>query len=250
MITDRVDGALLDAAPRVRFVANLAAGFDNIDLAACTARGVLVSNTPGVVDEATADMTFALILAVARQLPEGGRAIREGAWGQWHPLWLLGRQVSGATLGLVGPGRIARAVARRAAGFNMRVLYHGRREVPDFPGHRVPLSTLLAEADIVSMHVPLTEETAGMCDARFFAAMRPGAIFVNTTRGGVVRQDDLVAALRAGTIAGAALDVMTPEPLAPTDPLLAVDSLVRMLAGEVPPNVLNPEAAGRERSAR
>ena len=278
MITERIDVAALDAAPGLRVVSNLAAGYDNIDLPSCTARGVLVTNTPGVVDEATADMAFALLLAAARRLPEGERAIREGAWGPWHPAWMLGHMVSGATLGLVGPGHVASAVARRAQGFGMRVLYHGRHDAPGFPGARVPLAELLARADFVSMHVPLTPETAGMCNDAFFRAMQPSAIFVNTARGAVVDQDALIGALRSGRIAGAALDVMTPEPLPPDHPLLAapnllvaphlgsataatrtrmahlaVDGLLGVLAGERPANVLNPQAAmpdPLDRSAR
>ena len=275
MLTERFDVAALDAASRLRVISNLAVGFDNIDVPACTARGVRVTNTPGVLDETTADMTFALLLSAARRLGESERAIREGAWGQWHPTWMLGHQVSGATLGIVGPGRIASAVARRAQGFGMRVLYHGRREVLDFPGERVPLAELLGQSDFVSVHVPLNPETAGMCNAAFFAAMKPSAIFVNTARGPVVAQDALIAALQSGAIAGAALDVMTPEPLSPDHPLLAaphlvvtphlgsatdetrtrmahlaVDGLLGVLAGESPANVLNPEAAAIDRSAR
>ncbi|MGE3858098.1 MAG: NAD(P)-dependent oxidoreductase, partial [Dehalococcoidia bacterium] len=176
---------------------------------------------------------------------------------------------------IVGPGRIAAAVARRALGFGMRVLHYGRSAAPEFPGERVPLAELLAKSDFVSVHVPLTEQTAGMCDAAFFAAMKPSAIFVNTARGGVVDQDALIEALRTGQIAGAALDVMTPEPLPPDHPLLtaphlvvaphlgsateetrarmahlAVGGLLGVLAGDTPANVLNPEAAGVDRSAR
>lgn len=275
MLTERIDAALLDAAPRLRVVSNLAVGVDNIDVPACTARGVMVTNTPGVLDETTADMAFALLLAAARRLQEGERAIRQGEWGQWHPAWMLGHQVSGSTLGIVGPGRIGTAVARRALGFAMRVLYHGRSEAPDFPGERVPLSELLAKSDFVSMHVPLTEQTARMCDAGFFAAMKPTAIFVNTARGGVVDQDALIEALRSGQIAGAALDVMTPEPMAPGHPLLgaphlvvtphlgsatqsaragmahaAAGGLLGVLAGDTPANVLNPDAKAVDRRAR
>ena len=275
MLTERVDDALLDAAPRLRAVANMAVGCDNIDVPACTARGIMVTNTPGVLDEATADMTFALLLAAARRLPEGDRAIREGTWGPWDPLWMLGHMVSGATIGIVGPGRIGSAVARRAHGFGMTVLYHGRHEAPGFPGERATLPDLLARADFVSIHVPLTPETAGMCDAAFFRAMRPGAIFVNTSRGPVADQDALIRALEHGEIAGAALDVMTPEPLPPDHPLLraphlvvaphlgsateetriqmaqrAVDGLLAALAGERPANALNPEATRTGRSAR
>lgn len=268
MLTDRIDGALLDAAPRLRVVANLAVGIDNIDVPACSARGVVVTNTPGVLDETTADMVFALLLASARRLADGSAAIRNGEWGEWHPTWLLGHEVTGATLGLVGPGRIAHAVARRAQGFAMRVQYYGRREVPGFPGERTSLPDLLATSDFVSVHVPLTPETAGMCDAPFFRAMKSNAIFLNTSRGSIVDQDALIAALEAGEIAGAALDVMTPEPI-PTDHALlrapnlivtphvgtateatrtkmghlAVGGLLGVLAGDQPANALNAEAA-------
>ncbi len=275
VLTERVDSALLDASPRVRVVANMAVGYDNIDVPACTERGVLVTNTPGVLTEATADMTWALLLAAARRLPEGDRALRGGEWGPWHPTWLLGRRVSGATLGIVGPGRIGRAVAQRALGFGMTVLYHGRHAVADFPGTFVPLDDLLARAEYVSMHVPLTPETTRMCDAAFFARMRPEAIFVNTTRGGVVDQAALTEALRSGQIAGAGLDVMTPEPIPVDDPLLtaphlviaphlgsatletrtamarlAVEGLLAGLDGRAPSNAVNPEAlaAGRRRA--
>ena len=267
MLTERIDGALLDASPHVRAVANMAVGYDNIDVEACTARGVLVINTPGVLTDATADLAFALLLAAARRLTEGERAVREGTWGPWNPTWLLGHPVAGKTLGIVGPGRIGAAVARRAGGFDMRVLYAGRHDVPAFPGERASVDALLAQSDYVSMHVPLTAETALMCDAAFFAKMQRHAIFVNTTRGGVVDQPALLQALRTGTIGGAALDVTTPEPLPPTDPLLtapnlvvaphlgsatletrtqmahlAVDGLLAALAGERPAHLVNPEA--------
>ncbi|MFA7250134.1 MAG: NAD(P)-dependent oxidoreductase, partial [Dehalococcoidia bacterium] len=142
MLTERVDAALLDACSRLRVVANMAAGSDNIDVTACTARGVLVTNTPGVLTDATAELTFALLLAAARRLSEGERAVRSGAVGPWHPTWLLGHTVTGATLGIVGPGRIGATVARRAQGFGMRILYHGRREVPGFPGAYAGLDDL------------------------------------------------------------------------------------------------------------
>ncbi|MSQ42438.1 MAG: D-glycerate dehydrogenase [Dehalococcoidia bacterium] len=267
MLTERIDAPLLDACPRLRAVSNLAVGYDNIDVAACTARGVAVTNTPGVLTDATADMTFALLLAAARRLPEGERAVRTGAWGPWHPTWLLGHAVTGATLGIVGPGRIGAAVARRARGFEMRVLYHGRHEAPGFPGARATLDGLLARSDYVSVHLPLTAETAGICDAAFFAKMQRHAIFVNTARGGVVDQPALARALRDGVIAGAAVDVTAPEPLPPDDPLLsaphlviaphlgsateetrtrmaqlAVDGLLAALAGRRPQHLVNPQA--------
>ncbi len=267
MLTDRIDAALLDACPRLRVVANLAVGYDNIDVPACSARGVAVTNTPGVLTDATADMTWALLLAAARRLSEGERAVREGTWGTWRPGWLLGYRVTGATLGIVGPGRIGAAVARRAQAFEMRVRYAGRGPRPGFPGEHVTLDELLATSDFVSVHVPLTPDTAGMCDEAFFAKMQPHAIFVNTARGGVVDQPALVRALHAGTIGGAALDVMTPEPLPPDDPLLvapnltvaphlgsateetrtrmahlAVDGLIAILAGERPAHLVNADA--------
>lgn len=267
MLTERVDAALLDCRPEVRVVANMAVGYDNIDVAAATARGVLVTNTPGVLTETTADLAFALLLAAARRLGESARAVHQGAWGPWHPTWMLGRAVHGATLGIVGPGRIGAAVAQRAQGFGMRVLYHGRRPAPGFPGERVDFHALLAGSDFVSVHVPLNAETQGMFGAVAFTRMRPHAVFVNTSRGGVVDQAALRAALVRGEIGGAALDVTTPEPLPPDDPLLdaphllvtphigsatgptrermadlAVDGMIAALAGERPRHLVNPEA--------
>ena len=272
MLTDRVDAAVLDACPGVRVVANMAVGYDNIDVDAATERGVLVTNTPGVLTETTADLAFALLLASARRLAEGAAAVREGAWGPWSPGWLLGAEVSGATLGIVGPGRIGAAVARRAQGFGMRVLYHGRREAPGFLGQRVPFDGLLASSDFVSAHVPLTAETAGMFDASAFTLMRRSAMFINTARGGLVDQVALASALERGEIAAAALDVTTPEPLPPEDPLLrapnllvtphigsatlatrermaqlAIDGLLAALAGERPHYLVNPSAWERRR---
>ena len=274
MLTERVDATLLDRCPELRVVANMAVGYDNVEVEAATARGVLVTNTPGVLTEATADLAFALLLAATRRLPEGAAAVREGRWGPWHPGWLLGRELHGATLGIVGPGRIGAAVARRAQGFGMTVLYHGRREVPSFPGRRASWGELLAAADFVSVHVPLTAETERMFDAAAFAAMRPGAIFVNTARGGVVDQEALREALASGRLGAAALDVTTPEPLPPDDPLLtapnllvlphlgsatgetrarmaelAVDGLLAALRGERPPHLVNPAAWGAARAA-
>jgi glyoxylate reductase len=267
MLTERVDAELLDARPELRVVANMAVGYDNVDVAAATARGVLVTNTPGVLTETTADLAFALLLGSARRLVEGQRAVCGGAWGPWHPTWLLGREVHGATVGIVGPGRIGTAVARRAQGFGMRVRYHGRREVAGFPGDRAGLGELLASSDFVSVHVPLNAETERMFDAAAFARMQPHAIFVNTSRGGVVDQPALREALVRGEIGGAALDVTTPEPLPPDDPLLeapnllvtphvgsatgptrermaglAVDGLLAALAGKRPQHLVNPEA--------
>ncbi|MFN8638677.1 MAG: D-glycerate dehydrogenase [Dehalococcoidia bacterium] len=267
MLTDRIDAALLDACPGLRVVANMAVGYDNIDVLAASERGVLVTNTPGVLTETTADLAFALLLASARRLAEGEVAVRGGAWGPWRPSWLLGREVSGAVLGIVGPGRIGAAVARRAGGFGMRVLYAGRRVVPGFPGEAVPLDVLLETSDFVSVHLPLTEDTAGMFNDALFRKMRPTATFINTARGGVVDQPALARALREGRIAAAAIDVTSPEPLPPDDLLLdapnllvtphvgsatgatrermadlAVDGLLAGLRGERPTHLVNPEA--------
>ena len=272
MLTERVDGALLDRCAAVRVVANMAVGYDNIDVPAATERGVLVTNTPGVLTETTADLAFALMLAAVRRLSEGERAVREGRWGPWHPTWMLGRDVHGATLGIVGPGRIGAAVARRGAGFGMHVLYHGRRPAPDFPGEYVSFEELLVRSDFVSSHVPLTPETERLFDAEAFARMRPHAVFVNTARGGVVDQQALRTALVEGQIGAAALDVMSPEPLPPDDPLLeapnllvvphvgsateqtrermaslAVDGLLAGLSGERPKHLVNPQAWERRR---
>jgi glyoxylate reductase len=219
MLTERVDAALLDAAPRLRAIANLAVGTDNIDLEATAARGIPVGATPGVLTDATADLAFALLLALARRLPEGEREVREGRWAPWQPAHDLGADVSGATLGIVGRGRIGDAVARRAEGFGMEVLDSSRSS-------GLPLDDLLARADFVSLHVPLTPATRHLIDAGALARMRPTAFLVNTARGGVVDQAALRRALHDGTIAGAALDVTDPEPLPADDPLLRAPNLL------------------------
>jgi glyoxylate reductase len=216
MLTDRVDAELLDAAPRLQAVANYAVGVDNIDVDACRRRGVQVGNTPDVLTDATADIAFALILAAARRLPEGMAAVRNGEWTTWDPEWLLGLELSGATLGIVGFGRIGRAVARRAEGFGMRVIHTKEKSIQE----------VLEEADVVSLHVPLTPDTHHLIDAAALSQMKPTAILVNTARGPVVDQRALAAALHAGTIAAAALDVTDPEPLPPDDPLLEAPNLI------------------------
>jgi glyoxylate reductase len=219
MLTERVDAALLDDAPDLKAIANLAVGTDNIDLEAAAARGIAVGATPGVLTDATADLAFALLLALARRLPEGEREVREGRWAPWMPAHDLGTDVSGATLGIVGRGRIGDAVARRAAGFGMEVVHSSRAS-------GVPLEELLERADFVSLHVPLTPATRHLIDAAALARMRESAFLVNTARGGVVDQVALRAALEAGAIAGAALDVTDPEPLPAGDPLLRAPNLL------------------------
>jgi lactate dehydrogenase-like 2-hydroxyacid dehydrogenase len=228
LLTDRVDDELLDAAgPGLRVVANLAVGYDNIDLAACARRGIPVGNTPGVLTEATADLAFALLLAAARRLPESAALVTRDRWLTWDPLLLLGKDVSGATLGIVGFGRIGREVARRARGFGMRILAYGRHAAPDevyreLGAQPVGLDELLAQSDFVSVHVSLSAETRHLIGAAAIARMRPGAILVNTSRGGVVDQTALAEALRSGHLFGAALDVTDPEPMRADDPLLGL----------------------------
>jgi glyoxylate reductase len=219
MLTERVDEALLDAAPSVRAIANMAVGTDNIDLAAAAARGIAVGNTPGVLTDATADLAFALLLAVARRLPEGAAEVREGRWGPWQPAHGLGADVTGATLGIVGRGRIGDAMARRGEGFGMDVIHSSRSS-------GIPLDELLGRADFVSLHTPLTPETRHLIGEAALRRMKPTAFLINTARGGVVDQAALREALIEGRIAGAGLDVTDPEPLPPDDPLLDAPNLL------------------------
>jgi lactate dehydrogenase-like 2-hydroxyacid dehydrogenase len=250
LLTDRVDAELLDrAGPRLRVVSNYAVGFDNVDVAETARRGVAVGNTPGVLTETTADLAFALILASARRLPEAERFVREGRWRTWSPTLLLGSDVHGATLGIVGFGRIGQAVARRATGFGMTVLCHSRTPVAadvaaSLGVTAVPLDELLRRADFVSLHVTLTPETRNLVDARALSLMKPTAVLVNTARGGVVDGRALYDALRDGVIAGAALDVTDPEPIARDDPLLTLESCL------VVPHVGSATRATRGRMAR
>jgi glyoxylate reductase len=233
LLTDGIDAALIEACPDLRVISNYAVGSDNVDLDAAAARGIPVGITPDVLTEATADLAFSGLLAAARRLPEALAAVREGRWQTWEPDWLLGHDVHGATLGIVGYGRIGQAVARRAEGFSMRIL-----ATP-----RVPLDELLAQSDAVTLHVPLTSETRHLIDADALARMKPTAILVNTARGGVVDQQALARALDRGEIAGAALDVTDPEPLPPDHPLLDAPNLL------VLPHIGSATHTARERMA-
>jgi glyoxylate reductase len=230
LLTDRVDDAFLDAAgPGLRVVSNYAVGFDNIDVAACAARGVHVGNTPGVLTETTADLAWALLMAAARRLPEGDRYVRDGRWKTWGPLLLLGPDVHGATLGIVGFGRIGQALARRAQGFGMRILYHDVEQLPDdvtapLGASYLPLEKLLAESDFVSLHVNLSPVTRHLINRESLGWMKPTAVLVNTSRGPVVDQAALAEALRDGVIWAAALDVTDPEPIPMDDPLVGLDN--------------------------
>jgi lactate dehydrogenase-like 2-hydroxyacid dehydrogenase len=230
LLTDRVDDELLDAAgAQLKVVSNYAVGFDNIDVAACTRRRIPAGNTPGVLTETTADLAFALLMAAARRIDEGSRYVRAGNWRTWGPLLLLGVDVHGATLGVVGFGRIGREMAKRAGGFGMRVLYHDvQRGTEDderaLHATHVDLDTLLAEADFVTLHVNLTDETHHLIDAGALARMKPTAVLVNTSRGPVVDHAALHEALRDRRIFAAALDVTDPEPLPADSPLLGLDN--------------------------
>ncbi|MCS6842947.1 MAG: D-glycerate dehydrogenase [Caldilineales bacterium] len=270
LLTDRIDDELLDAAPRLRVVSQVAVGVDNINVPACTRRGIPVGHTPGALTETTADLTWALLLAAARRLVEGVDYVRAGRWVTWDPNQFLGLDVYGATLGIVGFGRIGQAVARRAHGFNTRILYHSRQRKPDaeqaLGASYVALDTLLAEADFVTLHVSLTPETYHLIGRDALRKMKGTAVLVNVARGGVVDPDALVEALRNGWIAYAALDVTEPEPLPADHPLLslpncivvphigsasvatrtkmaimAAENLLAGLAGQRLPHCVNPE---------
>ena len=219
LLTEKVDAELLDAAGKnLRIVANVAVGYDNIDVPACTERKVAVTNTPGVLDETTADFTWTLLMAVARRLVEADRLARSGAWRQWNLDQLCGTDIWGKTLGIIGFGRIGRAVARRASGFRMRVIYNSTTRAPakiesELNAKFKSRDDVLKEADFLSLHVPLREETRGLIGPEELAKMKRTAFLINTTRGPVVQEAALVAALDQGTIAGAALDVFEREPL-------------------------------------
>jgi glyoxylate reductase len=219
LLTDRIDAPLLERCRRLRAISNYAVGYDNIDLDTATARRIPVGNTPDVLTEATADLTFALLLAAARKLPEAAASVIDGDWITWEPARYLGAEVHGATLGIVGMGRIGRAVARRARGFEMTVIDTG-------PNATRTVGELLRESDFVSLHCPLTPETYHLIDAGALAKMRPNAILINTARGPIVEPGALRQALFDGVIAGAALDVTDPEPLPPDDPLLEAPNLI------------------------
>jgi glyoxylate reductase len=219
LLTDKVDAELIEALPELRVISNYAVGTDNVDLEAATERGIPVGNTPDVLTDATADLAFALLLALARRLPEGEHDVRNGQWVTFEPDRNLGAEVTGATLGIVGFGRIGRSVARRAEGFGMEVLHTSR-------AGGVSLEELLERSDFVSLHCPLTPETRHLIDDVALARMKPTALLVNTARGPIVDSDALLRALQARAIGGAALDVTDPEPLPADHPLLGAPNLL------------------------
>jgi gluconate 2-dehydrogenase len=273
-LTDRIDAGLLERCPRLKAVANIAVGYNNIDLAACTARGVMATNTPGVLDDSTADLAWALMLGAARRLTELERRVRAGEWKGWRLKQWLGVDVHHATLGIFGMGRIGQAIARRAAGFEMKVLYHNRKRIAAEIEKRCNAAyatkdELLRQSDFVVLQVPYSPETHHLIGARELKLMKPTAVLVNSTRGGVVDDAALVEALKSGTIRAAGLDVFENEPSLNKE-FLALDNVVLMphvgssteatrramamtaaknlaaaLTGTAPPNLLNPEARGR-----
>ncbi|MGC9347491.1 MAG: 2-hydroxyacid dehydrogenase [Anaerolineae bacterium] len=270
LLTERVDEELLDAAPHLKVVSNYAVGYNNIDVDACTARGIPVGNTPGVLTDTTADFAWALLMATARRVVEATHYVVEGRWKTWGPRLLLGVDVHGATLGIIGFGRIGQAVARRAKGFDVRVLYHdpyvGDVDPDLADAQQVDLPTLLRDSDFVSVHVPLTDETHHLIGSEELAQMKSSAVLINTSRGPVVDPEALAKVLEAGGIAGAGLDVTEPEPIPADHPLvglvncvvtphiasasvttrdkmamIAAENLIAGLQGERLPHCVNPE---------
>ncbi len=272
LLPDKIDAALMNAAPRLRVISNMAVGYDNIDIPAATRRGIVVGNTPGVLTETTADFAFALLMATARRVVEADGYTRKGRWKTWGPMMLLGQDIHHATLGIIGLGRIGAEVAKRGKGFGMKVLYYDQqrwREEERRLGveYISELSALLAMSDFVTIHVPLNSQTHYLIGPAEFALMKPTAILVNTSRGHVVDQKALYEALKSRQILAAAIDVTEVEPIPPDDPLLTLDNLVitphiasasvatrtKMatmaaenlitgLSGQIPPNCVNPEA--------
>ena len=271
LLSDKIDTEVFDAAPELKIIAQFAVGFDNIDVEEATRRGIYVTNTPGVLTETTADFAWALLMAVARRVVEADRYVRTGQWKVgWHPSMLSGRDVYGATIGIVGAGRVGSAVARRAKGFNMRILYQSPSAKPllenELDAKRVDLNTLLKQSDFVSIHVPLTKQTYHMINEEKLRLMKKTAYLVNNSRGAVVDEEALHRALKEGWIAGAGLDVFEQEPTPLDNALLSLDNvvaaphvsssshetrsrmaemvaenLIAFFEGKIPPNLVNRE---------
>lgn len=245
LLTDLVDGAVMDAAgPQLKVISNCAVGVDNIDLQAATRHGIPVGNTPGILTETTADFAFALLMAAARNMVQADSYVRAGKWKTWGLTLLLGQDIYGATLGIIGFGRIGQAVARRASGFGMRILiYDPSYQVDDDSVETVDLPILLTESDFISLHTPLTEQTHHLIGAAEFTRMKPNAILINTARGPVIDPDALYEALSEKQIAGAALDVTEPEPLPTDHRLLSLDNLI------IAPHIASASRATRGKMA-
>jgi len=274
VVTDRVDDAVLASSPALKVVSTVAVGYDNIDVAAATARGVAVANTPGVLTESSADLAWGLLFSIARRITEGDRYIRAGKWREWQLLLMAGHDVYGQTLGIVGMGRIGQAVARRARGCGMRILYHNRQRLDasieaEFEAVWMPLPELLEQADFVSLHVPLSSATTRFIGEIELRRMKPTAYLINTARGAVVDEQAVIRALQEGWIAGAALDVFEQEPDVPLAlrelenvvlvphvgsasvatrtrmAVMAAENLMAVLRGEQPSHVVNPDVWNR-----
>ncbi len=231
LLTDRIDAALMDAAPRLNVVSNYAVGFNNIDIPAATARGIAVGNTPGVLTDATADMAFCLLIGAARRLVDGHQYGQTGHWKTWEPLGHLGQDLAGRTLGIIGMGRIGYALAKRCRlGWDMQVIYHdmhaNAQAEQALGARRVDIDTLLKDADFVSVHTDLNDQTRGLFNLARFKQMKSTAVFINTARGPIVVERDLITALKTGLISAAGLDVTDPEPPAPDSPLFSVPNLI------------------------
>lgn len=275
LLTDKIDKELIDNAPNLRIVSQYAVGYDNIDVDYATKRGIYVTNTPGVLTDATADLTFALILAVARRIVEAHRFVVDGDWYRskvpWHPSMMLGIELKGKTIGIIGMGRIGKAVAKRALGFDMNIVYYDRNrlsaeEESKLKAKFLPLEELIRISDIITVHLPLTEDTKHLITIDHFKQMKRTAIFINTARGGIVKTDDLVRALENKWIYGAGLDVFEEEPLPPDHPLnkfpnvvltphigsatwearvamanAVAENLIAFYEERIPPNLINPD---------
>jgi glyoxylate reductase len=273
LVTDTIDAKVFESAPSLRVVANVAVGYDNIDVVAATQHGVVVTNTPGILTETSADLAWGLLLSIARRIPEADRYIRAGRWTEWKLMVMLGHDVYAQTLGIIGMGRIGQAVARRARGCGMRIIYHNRQRVApaleaELEATWVELPTLLREADFVSLHVPLSAATMRLIGETELRLMKPTAYLINTARGTIVDEKALIRALQEGWIAGAALDVFEHEPHVPPElcaldnvvlvphigsasvatrtrmAVMAAENLTAALRGERPPHVVNPEVYG------
>jgi glyoxylate reductase len=277
LLTDKIDGPLLDVAPRLKVISNFAVGFNNIDVPAATERGIAIGNTPGVLTDATADMAFCLLIAAARRVVEGHQYTLAGKWKTWEPLGHLGQDLAGRTLGIIGMGRIGYALAKRCrGGWDMKILYHdvykNDMAEKDLGARQVDLDTLLAVSDFISLHADLNDKTRGLIGADQLKKMKRTAVLVNSARGPLIDQEALAAALKAGTIFAAGLDVTDPEPLAPDDPLLKLPNailaphiasatvqtrnnmaeicarnLIAGLTGQPLPAWVNPEVAAKRR---
>jgi glyoxylate reductase len=247
LLTDQVDGELMDAVgSQLKVISNYAVGFDNVDVNAATARKIPVGNTPNVLTDATADFAFTLMMSAGRRVLEGDRYVRNGNWQTWEPMLLLGTEMKSATLGLVGFGRIGKAMARRAVGFDMHVIYYDPTEIkpdPDVKATRVDFETLLEESDYISLHTPLTPDTRHLIDSEALSKMKPTAVLVNTSRGPVVDLEALYEALKSKRIFAAGLDVTEPEPLPVTHPLLTLNNVI------IVPHIASASKVARDKMA-